>query len=223
MLELEALPTGGDGAWRGVPLARLLWQLPPAPLAALLEALLLERRVLVVSRDPGTVSTAAVAAAAALHPFAWHHIFVPLMPLGMKARTAHTSSLCSAGSCPSTVPHVQPCCDRCSNMHPRSQHKPWANAPATDAWSAAAQEYLTAPMPFLIGMCVTSLANLELDGVVVVDLDMGSVSTAACNGAGGATASKGGCVAELLPWAGCVAWVVVAALHIGTSCTIYTV
>ena len=92
VLELEALPTGGDGAWRGVPLARLLWQLPPARLAAFLEALLLERRVLVVSRDPGTVSTAVVAAAAALHPFAWQHIFVPLMPIGMKARTAHTSS-----------------------------------------------------------------------------------------------------------------------------------
>ena len=62
--------------WAGVPLARLLWQLPPAPAAALLEALLLERRVLLVSRDAGTVSTAVVACAAALHPFAWHHIFV---------------------------------------------------------------------------------------------------------------------------------------------------
>lgn len=75
-------------------------------------------------------------------------------------------------------------------------------------------------MPFLIGMCVTSLAKLELDGVVVVDLDMGSVSTAASNGAGGATASTGRCVAELLPWAGCVAWVVIGPLHISISCTI---
>ena len=85
-LTLGALPAAGDAAWAGVPLARLLWQLPPAPAAALLEALLLERRVLLVSRDAGTVSTAAVACAAALHPFAWHHIFVPLLPPSMKAR-----------------------------------------------------------------------------------------------------------------------------------------
>ena len=78
-------------------------------------------------------------------------------------------------------------------------------------------------MPFLIGMCVTSLAMLELDGVVVVDLDMGSVSTAASSGAGGPTASKGRCVADLLPWAGCVAWVVVIALHVCISCAISTV
>ena len=76
-----------------MPLARLLWQLPPAPAAALLEALLLERRVLLVSRDAGTVSTAVVACAAALHPFAWHHIFVPLLPPSMKARLTH---LCTA-------------------------------------------------------------------------------------------------------------------------------
>ena len=85
-LTLGALPAAADAAWAGVPLARLLWQLPPAPAASLLEALLLERRVLLVSRDAGTVSTAAVACAAALHPFAWHHIFVPLLPPGMKAR-----------------------------------------------------------------------------------------------------------------------------------------
>ena len=86
-LTLGALPAAADAAWAGVPLARLLWQLPPAPAAALLEALLLERRVLLVSRDAGTVSTAVVACAAALHPFAWHHIFVPLLPPSMKVRT----------------------------------------------------------------------------------------------------------------------------------------
>ncbi|KAK9818990.1 hypothetical protein WJX81_007496 [Elliptochloris bilobata] len=141
-LELDPLPAGGDAAWAGVPLARLLWQLPPAPAAALLEALLLERRVLLVSRDAGTVSTAVVAAAASLYPFAWHHIFVPLLPPSMK-------------------------------------------------------DYLTAPMPFLIGMCVTNLLDLDLDGVVVVDLDMASVSL----GAAGHGVGKGQ-VADLLPWAG---------------------
>ncbi len=42
--------------------------------------------MLLVSRDLGAVSTAVVAATAALHPFAWHHIFVPVLPVGLKAR-----------------------------------------------------------------------------------------------------------------------------------------
>ena len=61
------------------------------------------------------------------------------------------------------------------------------------------QDYLTAPMPFLIGMCVTSLLGLDLDGVVVVDLDMASASV----GAAGCDIGKGHSTAELLPWAGC--------------------
>ena len=63
----------------------------------------------------------------------------------------------------------------------------------------ALQDYLTAPMPFLIGMCVASLLGLDLEGVVVVDLDMASVSV----GAAGYGNGKGHGTAELLPWAGC--------------------
>lgn len=67
----------------------------------------------------------------------------------------------------------------------------------------ALQDYLTAPMPFLVGMCVTSLLGLDLEGVVVVDLDMASVSV----GAAGYGIGKGHGTAELLPWAGCAPFV----------------
>ena len=71
------------------------------------------------------------------------------------------------------------------------------------SWGVRAlQDYLTAPMPFLVGMCVTSLLGLDLEGVVVVDLDMASVSV----GAAGYGIGKGHGTAELLPWAGCASY-----------------
>ena len=50
-IELEVPPEAGNGAENaGLPLACLLWHLPARPLVALVEALLLERRVLMVAQ-----------------------------------------------------------------------------------------------------------------------------------------------------------------------------
>jgi len=72
-------------------------------------------------------------------------------------------------------------------------------------------------MPFLIGMCVSTLAGLDLEGVVVVDLDAGSVLAMA----GGDEAGGGGRVrapSELLPWAGCAARTLFAVERRGWTC-----
>lgn len=50
-IELEVPPEAGNGPENaGLPLACLLWHLPAGPLVALVEALLLERRVLMVAQ-----------------------------------------------------------------------------------------------------------------------------------------------------------------------------
>jgi hypothetical protein len=89
-IELEIPPDTGNGAANaGIPLARLLWALPVPQLVALLEALLLEKRVLLLGPEPDTVSAATQAAAALLYPFRWVHIFLPLLPHGLKVGLAH--------------------------------------------------------------------------------------------------------------------------------------
>lgn len=78
-------PDAGNGpANAGLPLARLLWHLPAGPLVALIEALLLERRILFVGRERDTVSAAVHAAGALLWPLRWQHIYLPLLPLALR-------------------------------------------------------------------------------------------------------------------------------------------
>ncbi|KAK9915164.1 hypothetical protein WJX75_005465 [Coccomyxa subellipsoidea] len=84
-LELEVPPDVGNGSENaGLPLARLLWHLSPPALVGLIEALMLERRVLMVAQERDTVSAAVHAAAALLHPLRWQHIYLPLLPLALK-------------------------------------------------------------------------------------------------------------------------------------------
>lgn len=84
-LELEVPPELGTGpANAGISLARLLFYLTPRGATSLVASLLLERRVLLVSRSADTVSAAVHAAAALLHPLRWQHIFLPLLPLGLR-------------------------------------------------------------------------------------------------------------------------------------------
>lgn len=84
-MELEVPPDAGNGPENaGLPLARLLWHLPAVPLVALIEALLLERRILMVAQERDTVSAAVHAAGALLYPLRWQHIFLPLLPLALK-------------------------------------------------------------------------------------------------------------------------------------------
>eukprot|EP00884_Botryococcus_braunii_P014564 jgi/Botrbrau1/23108/Bobra.0243s0042.1 len=84
-VEVEVPPDTGNGAGNaGIPFARLLWAVPVPQLLALLEALLLEKRVLLLGTEPDTVSAATHAAAALLYPFRWVHIFLPLLPHSLK-------------------------------------------------------------------------------------------------------------------------------------------
>ncbi|KFM26365.1 DENN domain-containing protein 1B [Auxenochlorella protothecoides] len=84
VLELEVPPdVGGGASTAGIPLAPLLWHLTPRLAVSLLAALLMERRVVVVSADLGRLTAAVAAAAALLHPFHWQHIFLPLVPASL--------------------------------------------------------------------------------------------------------------------------------------------
>ncbi|BDA43641.1 probable DENN domain-containing protein 1C at N-terminal half [Coccomyxa sp. Obi] len=152
-LELEVPPDAGNGAENaGLPLARLLWHLPPPALVSLIEALLLERRILMVAQERDTVSAAVHAAAALLHPLRWQHIYLPLLPLALK-------------------------------------------------------DYLSAPMPFLMGVHApnlfkSTLRSAAMEEIVVVDLDRGTTTAAAggasSHGIGAAGQRVGG---SALPWA----------------------
>jgi hypothetical protein len=51
---------------------------------SLLSSLLLERRIVLMSADAERASLAVHAAAALLHPFAWCHIFLPLLPVSLR-------------------------------------------------------------------------------------------------------------------------------------------
>ena len=79
-VELQIPPDTGNGSWNaGIPLARLLWQLPPDALLALIQALLLEKRIVMLSEDRNALSASVHAAAALLYPFRWQHIYLPLL------------------------------------------------------------------------------------------------------------------------------------------------
>jgi len=92
-VELEVPPALGNGqANAGLPLARLLWHLPARELVSLIEALLLERRILMVAQDKDTVSAAVHGAAAMLYPFQWQHIYLPLLPLALKVISIEVAS-----------------------------------------------------------------------------------------------------------------------------------
>ncbi len=99
-MELEVPPALGNGqANAGLPLARLLWHLPARAMVSLIEALLLERRILMVAQDKDTVSAAVHGAAALLYPFSWQHIYLPLLPLALKVISIDRQpSLCARGS-----------------------------------------------------------------------------------------------------------------------------
>ena len=99
-LELEVPPDLGNGARNaGVSLARLLWFVTPRQAVSLLGALLLERRVILVGGDADKVSAAVHAAAAALYPFAWQHIFLPLLPLALKVSGGGGEGAGGSGPC----------------------------------------------------------------------------------------------------------------------------
>ena len=84
-IELQIPPDTGNGSWNaGIPLARLLWHLPSGALMALLQAMLLERRIFMVAQERDTLSAALHAAAALLYPFRWQHIYLPLLPHVLK-------------------------------------------------------------------------------------------------------------------------------------------
>ncbi|EIE19512.1 hypothetical protein COCSUDRAFT_83563 [Coccomyxa subellipsoidea C-169] len=150
-VELEVPPDAGNGAENaGLPLARLLWHLSPSALVGLIEALLLERRVLMVAQERDTVSAAVHAAAALLHPLKWQHIYLPLLPLALK-------------------------------------------------------DYLSAPMPFLMGvhspnLFMSTLRSSAMEEVVVVDLDRGTTTCSSLHSPrrnGDSSGSGGG---SGLPW-----------------------
>lgn len=63
-----------------VSVAALLARLSAAVVVELWAALLCERRVLVTSSDPARLSATMSALAALLHPLAWQHVFIPVLP-----------------------------------------------------------------------------------------------------------------------------------------------
>lgn len=61
--------SGGDESIAGISLARLLWRIPVPCLLTLLAGLLLERRILLVSRSKDVLSAAVHGASALIYPF----------------------------------------------------------------------------------------------------------------------------------------------------------
>ena len=83
-IELEVPPLTGLGqACAGVAVAQLLYYVTPRQALSVLAALLLERRVVLTGCSPLAVALAVHAAAALLHPFVWHHIYLPLVPAAL--------------------------------------------------------------------------------------------------------------------------------------------
>lgn len=61
----------------------LLTTIDPFTIVTILMALLMERRVIFISRKLSTLSSCVQAAVALLYPFSWQHVFIPVLPLGM--------------------------------------------------------------------------------------------------------------------------------------------
>ncbi len=96
-IELEIPPDCGNGTWNaGIPLARLLFHVPAPALLSLLAALLLERRIILVSQDRDLVSAAVHAATALLYPMRWQHIYLPLLPNALKVQRLPWNASCHA-------------------------------------------------------------------------------------------------------------------------------
>eukprot|EP00210_Caulerpa_lentillifera_P003214 g3071.t1 len=81
-IELQIPPLTGIGMkMSAVSLARLLWRIPVQCLMTLFASLLLERRIIMVSKNKDTLSAAVHAAAALIYPFEWtHRFYLPIMP-----------------------------------------------------------------------------------------------------------------------------------------------
>ena len=58
-----------------------------------MQALLLERRIVMVAQDRDTLSASLHAAAALLYPFRWHHIYLPFLPHNLKVQIADQGQL----------------------------------------------------------------------------------------------------------------------------------
>lgn len=61
----------------------LLTTIDPFTIASILMALLMERRVIFISRKLSTLSSCVQACVALLYPFSWQHVFIPVLPLAM--------------------------------------------------------------------------------------------------------------------------------------------
>jgi hypothetical protein len=61
----------------------LLTSIDPFTIATILMALLMERRVIFISRKLSILSSCVQACVALLYPFTWQHVFIPVLPLGM--------------------------------------------------------------------------------------------------------------------------------------------
>lgn len=61
----------------------LLLTIDPFTIASILMALLMERRVIFISRKLSTLSSCVQACVALLYPFSWQHVFIPVLPLAM--------------------------------------------------------------------------------------------------------------------------------------------
>lgn len=76
-------PSREDHPLFGMASQELLESLSVENLGAIFVALLSERRILVTSSSIPRLSTCIHALVNLLHPFEWHHIFIPLIPKGM--------------------------------------------------------------------------------------------------------------------------------------------
>eukprot|EP00026_Physarum_polycephalum_P001911 Phypoly_transcript_01914.p1 GENE.Phypoly_transcript_01914~~Phypoly_transcript_01914.p1 ORF type:complete len:893 (+),score=151.82 Phypoly_transcript_01914:162-2840(+) len=76
-------PDTTDTALFGVTMLPLLANLTTTPILQLFASLLFERRTILVSSSLERVSACVQAAVSALFPFAWHHIFIPVLPLSL--------------------------------------------------------------------------------------------------------------------------------------------
>ena len=154
---------GNSAANAGISLARLLWFLTPRQAVTLVASMLLERRIILVARDADTVSAAVHAANALLYPFRWQHIYLPLLPLALKVwRGVGRGSDRSNGGARGGA-----CVTRSKAPSSRSPSPP-------HGLLHRVQDYLAAPMPYLVGIqaeCLPALRGMALEETVLIDLD----------------------------------------------------
>eukprot|EP01038_Epipyxis_sp_PR26KG_P004701 gene4701-6601_t len=74
------LPKQGAITYGEVPILPLFDILGVDKFFKLLSAVMCDRRVIFVAEEANTLSNAVLATASMLHPFSWHHIFIPLLP-----------------------------------------------------------------------------------------------------------------------------------------------